>query len=209
MPNRYKVPCITEGTDVFAHADSKPTVCPNDSEHTIDADGIVLVSFGQRRTLLVDEDDVPLVSASGGLRTSRTYSSFEDDEGFAGVLVKAAANSTTIVDYEITTQINAAGGSFWTSGGQIDDYIDVSVVDKNDILGLFGTYGLTVGVDVLELGKWVDKLYINPNGIPWAELIADDVAPVVSGLFLRSKYENTGNASAVVSITYKVFHVGV
>jgi hypothetical protein len=151
----------------------------------------------------------PSYGLGGGMLISPTYSTFEDDEGFSGVLIQAAANTTTIVDFEITTEVNAAGGYFWSSGGNVGDYVDISVVDKNDILGLFSIYGLTVGVDVLELGKWVNKLYINPNGIPWASLIADDVAPVVAQLFLRAKYENTGVQDAVLGITYKLFSIGV
>lgn len=151
----------------------------------------------------------PSYGISGGMLISQTYSSFEDDEGFDSILVQAAAGATTIVDFEITTEINARGGYFWSSGGNIGDYVVVSVVDKDDVLGLFSTYGLTVGVDVLELGQWVKKVYINPNGTQWASLVADDVAPVVAGLYLRSKYENVDTQPANVGITYKMFHVGV
>ena len=44
MADKYKVPCITEGVDVFTWADSTPTVCPNDSSHTINSGGVELAT---------------------------------------------------------------------------------------------------------------------------------------------------------------------
>lgn len=38
----------------------------------------------------------------------------------------------------------------------------MSIVDKDDVLGLFSTYGLTVGVDVLELKEFVEDFYAPP-----------------------------------------------
>ena len=42
MADQYKVPCLTEGVDVFVYADAAPTECPNDSAHTIDGPGVAL-----------------------------------------------------------------------------------------------------------------------------------------------------------------------
>lgn len=44
MADRYKVPCTTEGVDVYTWADSTPTVCPNDSSHTINSGGVELAT---------------------------------------------------------------------------------------------------------------------------------------------------------------------
>lgn len=36
----WKVPCLTEGVDIITWSDTEPTVCPNDSAHSIDSDGV-------------------------------------------------------------------------------------------------------------------------------------------------------------------------
>ena len=44
MTDKWKVPCTTEGVDVFTWADSAPTECPNDPSHTIDSGGVELAT---------------------------------------------------------------------------------------------------------------------------------------------------------------------
>ena len=87
------------------------------------------------------------------------------------------------------------------------DYAEFSVVDKDDVLGLFSVYGLTVGVDVLELGKYAESIYINPEQTSTSHLEAPSAANVVSGLWLRTKYENTGDDTAYFSPTLLLFEV--
>lgn len=70
------------------------------------------------------------------------------------------AGEINFLDEEITTERRINGGEFWidlddTGKVHKDDYVDFSIIDKNDVLGLFSTYGLTVGVDILELVKFV------------------------------------------------------
>lgn len=44
MADKWKVPCTTEGVDVFTWADSAPTACPHDSSHTINSGGVELAT---------------------------------------------------------------------------------------------------------------------------------------------------------------------
>lgn len=44
MADKWKIPCLTEGVDVFTYADAKPTECPNDAAHSIDSAGVELAA---------------------------------------------------------------------------------------------------------------------------------------------------------------------
>lgn len=41
--NHYRFRCVTEGVDVYVWGEALPTLCPNDSAHTINADSITIV----------------------------------------------------------------------------------------------------------------------------------------------------------------------
>lgn len=145
------------------------------------------------------------ITHNGKLLVAPTYSQFEEDASFHGMLLEASAGDTVIQDLEISTQVYMAGGYYWAHNCNVGDYVEVSVVDKNDVLGLFGAFGLEVGLDVLELAKFVVTHYLKPGGVDWAELLTEDVAPVIPGLFVRAKYVNTGTQAASIGITYRWF----
>lgn len=142
---------------------------------------------------------------SGALVTAATYSQYEEDAAFKGIMLDAPANQTSIHDLEITTQIYIEGGYFWSDGGNKGDYVEVSVVDKDDVLGLFGQFNLTVGVDVLELDKFVETMYLKPGGMEFSLVQTSDIAQVMEGLYIRTKYENVGANVGMVSVLYKWF----
>ena len=81
------------------------------------------------------------------------------------------------------------------------------MVDKDDVLGLFSTYGLTAGVDVLELTKFAETIYLKPGGCDFAKFDTDDVSYVVAGLYLRTKIHTTSETEVVMGVTYKWFEV--
>jgi len=146
--------------------------------------------------------------SSGALVTAQTYSQYEEDAAFKGVMLDAPANQTSIHDLKITTQIYVEGGYFWSDGGNKGDYVEVSVVDKDDVLGLFATFNLTVGVDVLELDKFVETMYLKPGGMEFSLVQTSDIAQVMAGLYIRTKYENVGAVAGTVSVLYKWFESG-
>jgi hypothetical protein len=82
-----------------------------------------------------------------------------------GHLYTAVKDSINIFDQLVTTEKQLRGGWYeiMDDNSVLGDYIEEAVVDKDDVLGLFDTYGLTVGVDVLELKKYVKTEYINPS----------------------------------------------
>jgi len=127
-----------------------------------------------------------------------------------GHLYTATAGQTNIFDEEITTEKQIRGGWYELMDSPakavIGDYIEFSVVDKNDVLGLFSTYGLTVGEDVLELKKYVKKEYVNPKHNERELFVAKSTWVVFAGLFLRTIYESTGTEDVqlkVVTLAYE------
>jgi hypothetical protein len=52
---KYRIPCTTEDTFVYTWAESEPTVCPNDSGHTINAGEISIVETVAENHVHLDE----------------------------------------------------------------------------------------------------------------------------------------------------------
>lgn len=131
-----------------------------------------------------------------------TYGYFEEDAQWKGFLVQASGIDTdTIFDYQIDNQIYIKGGEYWSRGGALGDYAECSIVDKDDVLGLFDMYGLVSGVDVLELFKFVESIYLNPDG---GHQILDtpDSALVYPGLYLRVKVHTTSTEELDLGCTF-------
>jgi len=125
-------------------------------------------------------------------------SGFEDTGGlhpkWRGNLYSITAGATNIFDIPVTTERELRGGWYQVldANAAIGDYIEEAVVDKDDALGLFATYGLTVGVDVLELKKYVVTEYVNPRSTERQEFRVDSTMVVYAGLYIRTIYESVG-----------------
>jgi hypothetical protein len=137
-----------------------------------------------------------------------THGHFHEAARFKGLFLSASGiNTDTMLDYEITDQIYVHGGWFWTSGGACGDYLEFAVVDKNDVLGYFSNFGLTSGVDVLELGKYVETCYVSPDGTDMCHLQSPTIAPVAAGLFFRIKAHTTTSTPLCCGVTFLWFEV--
>ncbi len=140
--------------------------------------------------------------------TSPTHAHIEENAKFKGFIITAEGVATdTIHDHLITNEIYIHGGWFWSDGGVKDDYAELSVVDKDDVLGLFDSYGLTVGEDVLELAKYVETQYLKPGGMEMTHLETPTIANVASGLYMRTKIHTTSLTEVNVGVTYLWFEV--
>ena len=113
------------------------------------------------------------------------------------------AGQTNIFDVQVTTERRINGGEYWVSEGytsnvHVDDYVEFSIVDKDDILGLFNYYGLIQGSDILELSKFVITDYVQ-KGNPITGYHAQcfegitGTSKVYQGLYYRIIYESCGN----------------
>ena len=74
-----------------------------------------------------------------------------------------------------------------------DDIMNFTYIDKDDTLGLFATYGLTVGEDILELHKFVDNIRPRKQGSFGVETWG--VSDLLEGLYLRVSYDSNGTSN--------------
>lgn len=126
---------------------------------------------------------------------------FEDAYGLTpiwrGALQTASPGAISIFDQEITSELRLRGGWYELVNNEqavIGDMIEFAIVDKDDTLGVFGAYGLTPGVDVLELKKYVRGEYVNPSTYGRRqEFLCKGVFRVMAGLFFRTLYHSTGS----------------
>ena len=140
--------------------------------------------------------------------TAPTHGYYEEDAHFKGFLISASGVDTdTFFDHRINAEIYVHGGWYWNNGGVLGDYAELSVVDKDDVLGLFGMFGLVSGVDVLELGKYVESLYLKPGGDTTVHLETPTIAPVLGGLYMRTKVHTTSDTPVHLGVTYLWFEV--
>ena len=136
---------------------------------------------------------------------------FEDTMGlypqWEGHKYTATAGATNLFDEVVTTERQLRGGWYelFDDGAVEGDYLEFAVVDKNDVLGLFGLLGLTVGEDVLELAKYVRTEYINPTKKDRQMFMARSTFVVTAGLFLRTIYESTGETDVTFKVVTHVF----
>ena len=120
------------------------------------------------------------------------YAYANENTVFQGYNYTAQPGALNIFDEPVSSNaVYVQGGKIWIKSPNLGDYAEMSVVDKDNVLGLFSQYGLTEGVDVLEISKWVRNLRIPPWD--WeCELMAKTVGEVAPGLYLRISYQNTG-----------------
>ena len=120
------------------------------------------------------------------------YAFADESTVFQGYNYTAQPGALNIFDEQVNNNtVYIQGGKFWVKSPNLGDYAEMSVVDKDNVLGLFSQYGLTEGVDVLEISKWVRNLRIPPWD--WeCEMMAKTVGELTPGLYLRIAYQNVG-----------------
>lgn len=135
------------------------------------------------------------------------YAFVEQRTQFKGYRYVAAPNTVTIFDEVVTTQVYVQGGRATIQHVEDGDMVEFSVVDKDDVLGLFATYGLTVGVDVLELRKYVKTVYPRaPEDV--IENRVEAAAPVVAGLYFRiTCHAVAGGSNRIIKPVYLWYEV--
>ena len=137
----------------------------------------------------LDEHGRPINSPSA-------YEYASEDGGFDGYFYTCPANTLSIFDEPVTKVMYIQGAICWWDAPTAGDYGEFSIVDKDDVLGLFATYGLTVGVDVLELAKYVRKFY----PAPWknmSDIRQRTAGQILPGLYMRFAYNNTHASNEV------------
>jgi len=133
---------------------------------------------------------------------------FEYTEGvhpqWESQLYTATAGAKSIFDKLVVQEEQLREGYYelMDHHGIIGDYIEQSIVDKNDVLGYFALYGYVVGQDVLELKKYIKTEYINPlTAGQQIKFTARSTTVLVPGLFMRTTYDSTGLVDTQFKVT--------
>lgn len=151
--------------------------------------------------------DEPPKTADGYIITSPTFENVGNlAPVWRGSLHQAPANTLSFFDESVNNQQKLREGWFKIlSGGQIGDYIECSIIDKDDVLGLFAMFNLQVGQDVLELKKYIRTEYFSPEYRGRQEFKSDAVSELMAGLYVRVAYYNSGDNAATFTITRRYY----
>ena len=124
------------------------------------------------------------------------------------------AGQLNCFDIVVDTEKRICGGEYWvntTDSSKVheDDFIEFSIIDKNNVLGLFTAYGLQVGVDILELCKFVVNDYVkkgNDNSGYHSQLFEGikGTNKVIPGLFYRVAYDSHGTEN--ISFLWRIYY---
>lgn len=127
---------------------------------------------------------------------------------FKGYVHPATLNAQNIWDEKLDVPIYLQAGGCWVRNATQGDYGELAVVDKDDVLGLFAYYGLTKGVDILELRKHVRTLYF-PAGSFECSIDFETKSYIPAGLYLREIYVSTGTSGdqPILGVHYKFYEV--
>jgi len=164
---------------------------------------------GLTASTIIDKEDLDIVadfetykskfnlrgySSDGATSVSLTFGETNELPLWSGSKHLCPAGEVSFFDIEMTEIYKLVSGTYsvynWEQAN-LEDYIEISVIDKNDVLGLFSTYGLTVGTDVIEINKFVKKSYVweKDNGF---ESIYGSKLNIPLGLFIRIAYNSFG-----------------
>jgi hypothetical protein len=163
-------------------------------ETTLDA--IVAAHSGQAlATQNIDAKGNPVVATSiYGYSAERTR--------FMGYRYSAPPNTLSIFDEVIVKQLFLQGGDGSVDYAVDGDYAEFSIIDKDDVLGFFVPLGLTVGVDILEIDKYIKKKYMADGHNEMTHRVPV-AAPVLEGLYFRLTYNAVaGGTNRIIRPTY-------
>jgi hypothetical protein len=124
---------------------------------------------------------------------------------------QVTSTSVNIFDELIEKEIRLSGGQYWIREEDVnmvseDDYVEFSIVDKDDVLGLFSVYGVPSG-GFIELAKFVRKHYVrkgDKNSGYYSDLASniEGAALVGQGLYKRMYYYSFGAVPLTMYVNY-------
>ena len=172
----------TDGTINSITKSNAPTILPENERFT--NKGLEKVSIGEPS----DIEGVPVVSTAP-YTSNRQYfeigngaSPYDAIPGASNIFDLVINNSMTSSDHTL----QFFGGEFFLDGNVKDgDYLEFSVVDKNDILGYHTLYGYPIGTPI-EIAKYVKERPAIPNF--YGKIIPGRATRLVEGLYLRAIY---------------------
>lgn len=108
---------------------------------------------------------------------------------------EAIAGVENFFDIQIPYKVFLYGGRYTVLNANDvhdDDYIEFSIIDKDDVLGLFGVYGIPAG-GFLELSKFVKRWWVKSS--PTYEFLSSDAVYLIPGLYIRVGYRSHGSVN--------------
>lgn len=179
-------------------------------------DGLAIVF---RDALSIDEvdalDDVvaahsgePLPNANfdteGNPVVAPTFMHTTERARLAGFTFVADDAQASVLDIEISSRRLVQGATFWVSDCIAGDRGSLSVVDKNDVLGLHTANGIPLGTPI-ELVKYAANMPMPTAALHQESAIMDTVSSVPAGLFIRCTYEAVAASAPqrVIGITFR------
>jgi len=151
---------------------------------------------------------MPLTDETGKLIVSSSYDFIPEEPLWISKKFTTTAGQTTFVDIQITNQKYLLSGEYQIINPQnatTSDYIEFSIIDKDDVLRLFSQYNLTKGTDILEVLKYVKEEYICTNGYRAGYNrfeLGKSAKPLVPGLYLRVAYNSFGNQNLEIIVRF-------
>lgn len=112
-----------------------------------------------------------------------------------GTLGTAAFGTVSNVDLVMTDDCFLTGGRLRANIPVFGDYVDLQVVDKDNILG----YGANV-----VLNQFVTKWYMRSDDQQQVEILLSYPSKVFAGLYLRLVYHSTGTVDVGVAVNYEL-----
>ncbi len=115
------------------------------------------------------------------------------------IMYTSIPGETCYNDYQITTEIRVAYvGYYIQSPVDPKDYIEMSIIDKDDILGEFAANNLTVnGSDFIQIKKFIYDWHPISKSEEFKGLFQGQI--VMSGLYLRLAYTSFGSTPIIMN----------
>lgn len=203
-PSYNKIKDLDDLSDVFLEIQSENiTVVVDDVEQPVNG-GIAkyrqLVSIVN--SMDVNSLDIPQYSDTGLLKIAIDYDKVPNLGGktpFSKMYkFKATSKQTTFFDVQIDSYMEnlITGGYKVSNAVDIDeeDIVEFSIIDKDDVLGLFSIKELTVGQDVLELVKMIRNEYTKAFAESgWMFPHIYGVEELLTGLYFRIAYNSSSD----------------
>jgi hypothetical protein len=118
-----------------------------------------------------------------------------------GALISPAANTLTNCDVEIPMSVVLRGGVVFSQNSAIGDWISVSVIDKNNVVGAGGTAD-----NPTILATYIASWYLMPGVVNSVEDVSiSQLLP--QGLYMRIAYTSVGSVAPSVVINF-ITYVG-
>ena len=172
---KWRLYCNTESANVEGWSETPPTVCYNNSDHSIDLSSVSQID-------IVDESKVEI----SGFKDLTGY-----DLYFKGYRFVATAGQSSVHSISYTSDMKLQGLGFRVDGNAVDsDHIRVEIVDADGVVYPAGTV----------LATFADTVYVWPNRE--FRYAVDDAKTVPSWAYLNVTYTSTGSSDVVVLVDH-------